>query len=50
MNKYYTPDIAIIKLHTNDVITASQSISIAGAGADGYEDQGDISSVFGLNN
>ena len=34
MKKYYTPDIDIITLHTNDIMNASKTIGEAGEGAE----------------
>ena len=49
MKKLYEAPISeLIDLITGDVITASP-IQVAGINATGYEDGGDISSVFNIN-
>lgn len=48
MKKYDTPDIDVIKFYTKDIVNVSRTIGEADADADGYEDQGDLESVFNL--
>lgn len=49
MKKYYTPDIDVVEFYAMDIVTASGTIRVASAEADGYEDSGDIADVFKLN-
>jgi hypothetical protein len=48
MKKYYAPDVDIVSFSTNDIMTGSRIIGEADATATGFEDCGDMKSVFGL--
>lgn len=49
MKKYITPTIEVVKIETNDIITASSSQAVSYDQLDGVDTDGSISAIFDVN-